>query len=236
MTTMSIGAVIVARLDSSRFPKKALRKIGDLRLVEHVITRCLQSKSIGGRVVLATTSRRLDQPLVDFVSSLGVTVYRGHLNDVASRVLEAARANEFDFFARINGDSPLTDPHLLDWACDCVRREPCLDFVTNLAPRSFPYGVAIELIRTSAFAASFRNWAVELGDREHITQVLYRNLKSLKHKNLQCPHGDLSSVRLTVDTEEDARYLEELALRAGLALSELGYHRAAQLGALPDKR
>ena len=55
---------------------------------------------------MATSTEASDDPVAEFCEQAGVAVHRGSLEDVASRVLDAARAHDLDAFVRINGDSP----------------------------------------------------------------------------------------------------------------------------------
>src|SRR6187401_1254787 len=145
---MIAGAIVVARLDSRRLPGKVLADIGGEPLLWYVISRVQLVRAFEGRVVIATSDRPVDDPLADCCQARGWPVFRGSADDVAGRLLACAEHHGWEWFARINGDSPLTDPELLGEACEVASFDDH-DFVTNLQPRSFPYGVSAELLRTS---------------------------------------------------------------------------------------
>lgn len=206
------GAVVLCRLDSSRLRGKALAPVHGRPVLGVVLDRLRMAGRLNAGIVVATSDRAVDDPIAAFAEREGVAVYRGDIDDAAGRMLAAAEANGFDYAARVNADSPCVDPALLDRAC-ARAAEDDLDFVTNLSPRSFPYGVAVELVRTDCLASLIH--AAEGDEREHVTKVLYRHLDALRHANLPCEAGQLSHVRLTIDTPGDLRAFAALASRVG---------------------
>ncbi|MBM3861375.1 MAG: hypothetical protein FJ395_17245, partial [Verrucomicrobia bacterium] len=78
--TLNIVAIIPVRLDSRRLNAKALRLVAGRRLVDYVIER---ARSITGitQVVVATTTRSLESPLIAHLEAHGVSIYRGEIED-----------------------------------------------------------------------------------------------------------------------------------------------------------
>jgi spore coat polysaccharide biosynthesis protein SpsF (cytidylyltransferase family) len=215
------GAIILSRMDSRRLPGKALIPVRGRPLVDYVLSRCRRLQAVRGHVVLATSDRAVDDPVAAFAAQTGVPVFRGSADDVAGRVLACARQFQFDYFVRVNGDSPLIEPTLIDRAVrTAVDRG--LDLVTNLFPRSFPYGVSAEVVRTVAFTEAYSRMD-QPDHREHVTKYLYENIDRLTYANITCPEGDLSRVRMTVDTAEDLEWFGRLVDRFGTAIDELTY-------------
>lgn len=153
-------------------------------------------------------------------------MFRGSAEDVAGRFSEAARAGGFDLAFRINGDSPFLDPGLMREARAAIAPETGL--VTNIAPRSYPYGVAVELVRVSALDMVLRETS-DPEDREHVTRALYRDLPPERIRNLaQSDLFDVTGVRQTVDTQEDLDRLRGFVASAGRPLSELTWRDALE--------
>lgn len=198
---MKAGAIIVARMDSRRLAGKVLAACEGAPLLWYVASRVGLVKSFEDRVVVATSDRSVDDPLEAYCHSLGLPVFRGATDDVAGRILACAQCHGFDWFARINADSPLTDPELLGEACEVAELDDH-DFVTNLQPRSFPYGVSVELIRTEYFEQAYAKFRGP-EDREHVTRYLYDHLPEIRYANIVRRGDDLSGERLTIDTPED---------------------------------
>lgn len=208
---MKVGGIIVARLDSSRLPGKQLASIAGRPLLDWLLARLGSS---AGPCVLATTERAIDDPLVRYAEKRGLSCFRGSLDDVAGRVLHAAEAHGFTHFFRLNGDSPCVLPDLFVLARVLMESDPALDFATNLRPRTYPYGVACELFRTAAFREGYERMN-EPRAREHVTLFFYDHLAEFRHARLPPCEPALDHVRLTVDTEEDSRFFEQLLHRAG---------------------
>ena len=63
--TLSIGAIILSRYDSTRLPGKALRKVKNKTLIEYVLEKALRISGISG-VCIATSGRKIDEPIAKF--------------------------------------------------------------------------------------------------------------------------------------------------------------------------
>jgi spore coat polysaccharide biosynthesis protein SpsF len=214
-----VGAIIPCRMDSQRLPGKALTKVGGRPLVDFVLARCRRIQGVAGNIVIATTDRPVDDPLVEFARANGVEFYRGDAEDVASRAVECNRRFGFDYFVRANGDSPFLEPALIDEAIELVRKDS-LDFVTNLLPRSFPYGVSVEVLKADTYADAYKRMN---RPGEFITRYLYEHKDDFRYANLSCPLGDQSTVRMTVDTPEDLAWFGRLVERFGRGMDEISY-------------
>ena len=198
--------IIAARMDSDRLPGKPLREFAGRPLLDWLLDRLPPLPKI-----LATSDREIDAPLAAFAAARGLGCFRGSLDDVAGRMLAAADAENATHFFRINGDSPCVEPALLAAA---LAADSALDLVTNLRPRTWPYGVACERVRVEAFRAALSR-TTDPRHREHVTLCLYENLDSLRWKNLPYDGEPLDHIRLTVDTEDDARNFAKLLERVG---------------------
>ena len=219
----SVSGVVVARLDSVRLPGKALIDVGGRRLIDYVLTRVQRVQGID-HLIVATTDRPLDDPLAEHCENQGLRVFRGSVNDVCDRVLGAAESTKAEWIVRINGDSPLADPELIDQGI--AARNDDFDLVTNLAPRSFPYGISVEVVKTSALAAAHPRMSES--DREHVTAYLYSNHDPSRILNiwsgLRYP-----DVRMVVDTGEDLAAFKDFIARVGDEATTMDPHRAAAL-------
>lgn len=198
--------MVLCRMDSSRLPGKVLRRAGGVSLLECVVRRVQMAPSFATGVVVATSDRGVDDPIEQAANDLSVPVFRGSASNVAQRFLNAAQEFALDWAARVNADSPWVDPPLLEQAAD-LAREGRTDFVTNLVPRTFPYGVAVELVRVAAYARLLPTIQDD-SDREHPTKMLYRAPESVRYLPLTCPLGDLSGHTLTVDDPPDLEAFE----------------------------
>jgi spore coat polysaccharide biosynthesis protein SpsF len=195
-------------MDSSRFPGKVLKPLRGQPVLEHVIRGCRRVPSLKGGLAVATTQRAVDDPIVDYCQQRGVPVFRGATENVAGRLLDCAQSSGFDRFFRVNADSPLVDPALLEAAAR-VYLAGAHDLVTNLHPRTFPYGISVELLRTRSFADALERMN-EPGHFEHVTRYYYEHPEEFRIFNLTNPRPIANPARLTVDTPEDLERLEHL--------------------------
>ena len=108
----NVAGIVLARMDSSRFPGKALTPIGGIPLLERCLSGVLQSEQF--TPILATTARSVDQPLADFAKRMRIPCFRGGLENVYGRVCVCLKEFEVDIFARINADSPFVQAGLLN--------------------------------------------------------------------------------------------------------------------------
>jgi len=202
---VTVGALVQARMSSSRLPGKVLRPLAGRPLLSYLLERLVRCESLQ-RVVVATSADASDDPIADFCASQEVECHRGSLDDVAWRFLESADAAGLDTFVRVNGDSPLLDQRLVDHGVELFLREHC-DLATNLLPRSFPEGQSVEVISVAALRRAHAD--MDPADREHVTTLFYREAALFEIRTFSAPE-DWSAVRLVVDTEDDAQTMERL--------------------------
>jgi spore coat polysaccharide biosynthesis protein SpsF len=196
-------AILLARLDSSRLPGKHFMKIGEKTLIDICLDRLLKGNNY--QVVLATSDRETDKPLVSWAKEKGIAFYAGHASDLRKRIKGCVAQFQADYFARVNADSPFADAALLDKAFDlCYTGH--FDLVTNLFPRSFPYGYSVEVFRSKTFLETIE----KNPELENVTSYFYQHADLFKIHNICNLDGDFSTIKLTVDTPEDLQYLKSL--------------------------
>ena len=213
------GAIILARMASSRLSGKVLRQLAGKPLLDHVIDRARRMRC-AGTLVVATSTEPGDDAIAAHCARRGVGVFRGPHEDVAARILGCAQEHGLELFVRINADSPFVDPGLIDQALERAVRER-LDFVTNLHPRSYPYGVAVEVFRTAAYRAAYELMS-EAADREHVSRYFYRHIQSFRCATLRLDGADYSHLRLAVDTAEDLARIGGIMEAKGCDWTSLG--------------
>ncbi|MEO1174470.1 MAG: hypothetical protein AAFX94_20810 [Myxococcota bacterium] len=190
-------ALVVARLGSTRLPGKVLKRAGGVPLLDFPV-RAAQASGAFDDIIVATTERSADDAIESWSSTRGLRCFRGSEMDVAHRLLEAGRFANADAICRLNADSPFLCSKLLAAGVTRFRNEE-LDLVTNLCPKTFPYGVSLEVLKVDALATVYSN--MKQSEREHA--YLYSYVETLRWSYVGNDHGDQSDVRMTVDTDED---------------------------------
>jgi len=200
------GIIIVCRYDSKRLPGKVLREINGRPLLDYIMSRCRQVNENNNNIIIATSTRDVDIPIVQYCNTHHIPYFRGSADDVAGRVLACALSNKWKYFFRVNADSPFVDPSLMKNALN-IALSSDYDIITNLYPRSFPYGVSIELIKTDTFKNAYTQMC-SADYREHVTLFLYQNMEKYRYFNIVREGDNLKDFRLTVDTKEDFNQFE----------------------------
>jgi spore coat polysaccharide biosynthesis protein SpsF len=196
-------AILLARLDSKRFPNKHFQKIGKKYVIDHCTDRLLKGKNY--QIVLATSDRDIDNPLEAWAKDRGIGLFRGDASDIRKRIADCVAEFEAPMFARVNADSPFVDAELLDDGFKKMR-ESDIDLYTNLLHRSYPYGYSVEIFRSETFVRTL----LDNPELEDVSTYFYKNAAKFKIMNKQLNNMDLSKIRLTVDTPDDLEYLRHL--------------------------
>lgn len=197
---MKIVAIIQARMGSTRFPGKILKKVLGKTLLEYQLERVQRSKLID-EIVIATTTNKSDDVIVELCNSLGISTFRGSEENVLSRYYETAVKYEADVIVRITSDCPLIDPDIIDKVIQLYLDKQPVDYASNTLERTFPRGLDTEVFSFEALKKAHEEATLQR-DREHVTAFIYtnRNLFSLTYLENEI---DYSYHRWTVDTKED---------------------------------
>jgi spore coat polysaccharide biosynthesis protein SpsF len=204
--TTAIRIFVQARMSSRRFPGKVLATLAGRPMIDHVLERCGRAFGLE-QVVLATSRESSDDALADHATTLGVSVFRGELDNVLGRFQRCLAIHPCEWFVRISADSPLIDPRLVARVAE--RRAPGLDLVTNVQPRTFPAGQSVEVVNSGSFAA-LEGAALTAEEREHVTLVFYRHPERFRVRNVASRDPRLASQHLAVDTREELREVEAM--------------------------
>lgn len=219
---MKILAILQARMTSSRLPGKVLLPVLDKPLLQWQCERVLQAKHIG-KLVIATSTDPSDDAIEELGIQIGVSVFRGDLDDVLNRFYGAALKFEgealYDGIARLTGDCPLIDPKMIDEMINAWQPET-IDYYANTLSPTYPDGFDFWLFTFKALQKSYQD-AKYLSQREHVTLYMHESDEFTK-KNHEYKE-DYSHLRLTVDETTDFELvrtiLEALFIKYGLYFS-----------------
>lgn len=203
---MKIGVIVQARMSSERLPGKVLMKMEGKPVLQYVVERLQYSKAVGG-IVVATSEETGDEPIVQFCKRLEIPCYRGSHNDVAGRFAGVLDKYDWEAFVRVCGDSPLLDQYLIDRAVGVFRESNC-DLVTNVWPRSYPYGQSVEVLGTGVFRRAYEQMQ-ELEDKEHVTRFFYQHEQEFSIRNFTSK-ANYAGLHMAADTKDDFEVIEML--------------------------
>ncbi|MFI7674968.1 cytidylyltransferase domain-containing protein [Actinophytocola sp. NPDC049390] len=206
-----MNAVIQARLSSTRLPGKVLRPLGGRSVLGWVVRAARETHNLDA-VILATSDDPSDDPVAEEAARLGAAVVRGPLDDVLARYTKAVHEHPCDAVVRLTADCPLHDPALIAQVVGMWRADPTLDHVSNVLVRRYPRGLDAELVRVPVLMEQDR---VAAGaHREHVTSNIYTQPTVYRCGGV-VPGADHSDLRVTLDTEEDAKLLDGVVAALG---------------------
>ncbi len=210
-----VVAVIPARLDSQRLPGKHLLNMAGRPVLHYLVERLKSVKSLD-EVVVATTERECDLPLVEWAEKHNIASFCGSTDDVLGRFLGAARHYRADLIVRANGDNPLLAPEVIEQGLEQIVSEK-LDFVTGKNRYTkFPIGIGAEMITMGALERLERI-TITSDYREHITTYIFDNPADFQWAPVYGSPGWIApSINLTLDTILDFQRIER-AVQALLA-------------------
>ena len=200
-------AILQARMSSTRLPGKVMKSVAGRPMLERQIERLRRCSTLD-RLIVATSDDASDDPLAQFLQTIGVETFRGSLHDVLGRYVGAVEALGVNGpVVRLTADCPLADPEIVD-ACVRLQARLDVDYASNAQRRTYPRGLDVECFNLDALLAAGRE-ATDPYDREHVTPFLYRNPERFSQGDL-VQDRDESALRWTVDTPEDFAFVERV--------------------------
>lgn len=172
-------------------------------------------------ILLCTSYLESDDELETFCGREGLPCFRGHPDDVLSRIDEAAKSFQVNLVVSCTADNPLTDPEWIDRLVT-FHREKQLDFsrTQGLPFGCFAYAVTSEALRRACALKQETDSEVWGG---YFTETgLFRcDVLEVEDPAVRWPE-----LRLTVDTPEDFALLDSLyqALPDGFSLADVVAH------------
>lgn len=201
-------AVLQARMSSSRLPGKVMRPLLGVPMIGRQVERLRRSRELT-QLAVATSDHADDDELAAYCATLGVTVFRGSLNDVLDRFRRAVETcDPSDTVVRLTADCPLVDWTILD---EVIRthRAGGFDYTHNTAVRTFPHGLDVEAVKSEVLTTAWRE-AVEPYDREHVTPFIYRRPDRFRIGSVTTRGENRAHLRWTVDHPADFDFVAEV--------------------------
>ena len=122
MEKMKVVAIVQARLDSSRLPRKVLMKVKKLTLLEILYKRLLKSKKIN-KIIFAIPGDKVNRELASFLKKKKIKYFLGDKDNVLKRYYYAAKKFKANLVVRVTGDCPLVDPELVDKSIILIKKK-----------------------------------------------------------------------------------------------------------------
>lgn len=212
---MNVVCVIQTRMGSTRLPGKVLRDLQGKPMIQQVIDRVSEAKTIN-KIVIGITALQEDDAIIKVVDGYRATsVFRespDRPRDLLDLYYKAGKHYLADIVVRITSDCPLIDPEIVDMVVQPLLDDPALDYCSNvLGKLTYPRGLDVQAVRMSALQTMW-NTATEAEDREHVTLYLRKHPEEFKTAKIQSD-VDLSNHRWTVDEQDDYTLVKEIYKR-----------------------
>jgi spore coat polysaccharide biosynthesis protein SpsF len=208
---INVGAIVQARIGSTRLPGKVLLDIGGKPVIGRVFERLKISQRLN-EIILAIPNTKENDVLEKFALENNVNLFRGSEEDVLARYYGAAEKFGLDIVVRITSDCPIIDPGIVDLIIK-KHLDSKADYTSNILKRTFPRGLDVEVFDFDVLRKAYEK-AKESYQREHVTPYIYENPKFFKLDNFEAPkemrHPEF---RLTLDTKEDYELIKEIFYR-----------------------
>jgi len=203
-----IAAIIQARMSSSRLPSKIMLNVCGKPLLQHLIDRIKHSQKLD-KIIIATTTNKKDNEIVNFCNLNNISFYRGSENDVLSRYFETAIKFSVDIVVRLTADTPLLDSKTIDNTIQ-VYQENDFDFVSNSSPlpRTCPDGLNVEVFSRQVLEKIYSD-AIKPSDREHVTTYISMQPEKFNVHRIDYSK-DLSKYRFNLDYEDDYKLIKSV--------------------------
>jgi len=204
----NISIIVEARMGSSRLPGKVMKKILNKPVLELLIDRLKQVRSVN-KIIIATTKNPKDIDIVKLAKKNKVNFFRGSEDNVMQRVKNAAEKFKAKIIVSITGDCPLIDPKIIEYAIKLFTINK-VDYVSNCHVRSYPDGMDVQVYPLSALRKSY-NLTNSKIDREHVTLHIRKNPKIFKTIHFFSKDEEFwPNLGLTLDEEKDLKLIQKI--------------------------
>ena len=205
-----ILAIIQARMGSTRLPAKVMKDLAGKPVLAHIVQRVSLATKIDG-ILVATTNEPADDVIESFCDKNNIRVFRGSSMDVLKRYADAAQlmvkgGKKIQYVVRITADCPLLDPAIVDKVISTAV-DGKYDYVSNTLEPTYPDGLDVEVFTYQSLIEADKK-ALLPSEREHVTPYIKKDTTFRKFNVTN--DIDLSSLRWTLDQEEDLRFITEI--------------------------
>ena len=219
---MTLGILVLARLNSTRLPSKMVMPIAGKPLIQ-LLSERLFATEFNGPYILATSTMSSDTPLVTIGQKLGLQCFRGSEDDVIDRIDSAMEYFRLKFAVIIEGDELFVDTNMIN-----ILIETALEGNYNvIIAKSGPIGSwitglsrdAVSEVNSSKGNVSTDGWADLFSKIPHQAILDYTPVLPVFDKR----------IRLTIDYPEDARLASTIYEMIGQNRDVYSIHKVLEL-------
>jgi len=182
---LKVGCIVQARMGSTRLPGKVLKPVLDKPILWHIVNRLRNSKLID-EIIIATTNKDRDKPIIDMAQKCLIQSYAGSEEDLIDRFYQASKLFNLDIVVRIAADRPVIDPQIVDkvvefflegeydYAATVTREYP----VSGSEYKLFPIGVRVQVYSIDA-AERYKDYSEYINNKhKHPCSYIFEHPES----------------------------------------------------------
>lgn len=216
------AAIVQARLGSNRLPLKSLLTLRGLPIIDWVIQRLHQARTLDS-IIVAIPDTELDEALAQHLERGGIACVKGPEDDVLSRFCLAAKACEADLIVRVCADNPLIWCEAVDRLVEFYQGHDC-DYAYNHIPKGnlWPDGLGAEIVSRDILDEMDKK-ASALSQREHCMNYIWDNPEKYRIATFDPVEDWLCrpDLKLDIDTEKDFLKLATKPLYPAMNAAEI---------------
>ena len=204
LSAVRTGALIQARLGSSRLPGKHLLDIDGEPALHRLLSRVGRVVDAEA-VVVCTTNLSEDDGLAEAVTRWGFPVFRGHPVDIIDRFYCAVEEFGFDQVIQVDGDDVLVDPSHLSLCAAALADDPAVDVALC---EGLPLGMAGKAMRADAIRRVHDRYIP--GDNSTGNSRYFTDDHLCRSKIVKAAPDLSLEARVTLDYPEDLAFFRAL--------------------------
>jgi len=232
-------AIIPARLESSRLPGKAIIDICGLPMIVHVYKRCLLSKNLDD-VYVATDNKKIENIVKSYNGKVILT--KSTHETGTDRIAEAAENIDAEIIVNVQGDEALVNPLYIDKAIQALydnldinvsilvnpfnKKKSYSDIkvvlnqnddVLYFSRTDIPSDARVEnpsLLKAYHIVPFRKNFLIKYASwkKGKLEQIEFNEYLRILERGYKIRAVHVESEAVSVDTEEDLRYVKKAML------------------------
>jgi spore coat polysaccharide biosynthesis protein SpsF len=195
-TKNKIVIIILVRLNSKRFKKKALVKLHNISVIELLIKRFL--KDLPKEHIFICTNKNKDSKLKKIAKKNCINYFEGSEKNIFKRIIDLHKVYKFKHFVRVTGDNPFTNTSAIKkMSLEHVKRSYEYTYTNSL-----PIGTRPEVISFEALKKA-NNLAIHPNSSEYMTYFFKREIFKKKNVIFKKIINKQNLLTISLDTKKD---------------------------------
>ena len=200
-----IVVFVPCRLKSTRYPNKGISDIHGTTAIERTLINAQSIKGVD-KVILATSTEAVDEPLLRCNLDGKIEVVKGSEEDVLARIIPYIEKNKPHYIIRITGDCPLVSAELAELLIQS-HIETGADL--TYTPSKTALGIACEIYKAESLL-KLRTYFPQTLHSEYLIYYFTNNRNLFQVSEFLAPEKFLKNWRLTFDEPNDLELLRKI--------------------------